>query len=145
MKNVEKYLKMLNDSIVDENTIVDEKIDMKILEDLTQSGFGIDCDEINQNTVIRIMNFLKNKGVMDLPMIKGYAKEDSYSIKHYVEDAMGQYLPMGDVIQALHELGFKIRRCRNNCDFNLSAKQIKCIKKGSAKYDDDLKRAVRNW
>jgi hypothetical protein len=104
---------------------------MEILKDLTQSGFGVDCDSINEDRVVRIMTFLKNKGVMDLPMIKGYAQQNSYSVKHYIEDVIGEYLPMGDVIQALHELGFKTRRYRNNCYFNLSAKQIKCIKKSN--------------
>ena len=107
---------------------------MKIENNLYQSGFfktkpNYNDEVIDKAIVKEIVNFLKNKGVLELPMLKGFQYSiSSYGLKHNIEKAMGKYLSMGNTIQAMIELGFDYTIDVQNCYYNISVKQLKKLR-----------------
>lgn len=113
-------------------------IKMKILKGLYRNGFDIETKDVRvqKKVVKRIIKFLKKIELRSesRSFKNGKCfnnKTTSYGFKHTLERACGFSVANGNLIQAMHEYGFEIKRIKNsiNVFFNLSKEEIKYLSK----------------
>lgn len=100
---------------------------MKILIGLCRNGFDPKTtnNEVDKKQVKKIVKYLNKIKLRSEN--RGYKngnhfnyKSSSYGFKHLLERACGFYVANGDVIQAMHEYGYKIKHIPNSINVRLN-------------------------
>ena len=97
---------------------------IKLPNELTKNGFYPSDkadDQIDKNKLLHIINFIELNFYKSKYISK---KQTSYALKHFVERNINTYVLNGELIASMIICGYKYKRVKNNCFFNVKQRCI---------------------
>jgi len=97
---------------------------IKLPNELTKNGFTTSKkaeDRIDKDKLEHIIRFIK----LWFNQTKSINKnQSSYGLKHLIERKIGTYVSNGDLIASMITCGYKHKRDKNNCYFNVNTNNV---------------------